>query len=169
MLPTPSRRRSWFGAAFAAGGMAMACLAMAWAADVPRRISLLPTGGPGAATNLFAKPDCDRTKPGRAVAYLHWTPAIKKGTEQRVAVTIVPKGFDAGMFSTSPTVASNATNYVWDRLEGQAIHFWRVLTLQPEGWISSEGGSFRGPTCVQDMTDQPAQPQPRLNKPEGKP
>jgi len=41
---------------------------------------------------------------------------------------------------------------VWRPVRGQAIHFWRVVTLQPEGWVPSDVASFEGLTCVADCT-----------------
>jgi hypothetical protein len=110
----------------------------------------MPTGGPGAATNLVAQPDCDPEVPGRSLARLSWTAALRPGREQRVAVTIYANGFERGEFDTSKVLQPHETNFVWKQLRGQAIHFWTVLTLQGERWVPSEPGKFVGPTCVMD-------------------
>ena len=70
---------------------------------------------------------------------------------QRVAVTIRRDGFAAGSYEISEALPPGQTNLVWEQVHGQAIHFWRVLTLQPEGWVPSETARFRGPSCVADM------------------
>jgi len=114
----------------------------------------LPPGGPKAATNLVAKPDCDGVNPRKAIARLSWTPAIKPGQEQRVAVTIFRDGFERGKFDISKGLKPGETNLVWDEIRGQAIHFWRVLTLHPEGWVPSVTARFEGPPCVSDPVRQ---------------
>lgn len=114
----------------------------------------LPPGGPKAATNLVAKPDCDGVNPRKAIARLSWTPATKAGQEQRVVVTIFRDGFERGEFDISKVLKPGETNLVWDEIRGQAIHFWRVLTLHPEGWVPSVTARFEGPPCVSDPVKQ---------------
>jgi len=108
--------------------------------DVP----ILPPGGLGAATNLQSMVECE--EPGKAIAKLSWTPASSPGSIQRVDVTIY--SFEGDQFEISKPLSPDQSSLVWEQLRGQAIHDWRVLTLQSNGWVPSETASFEGPTCV---------------------
>ena len=118
-------------------------------ATSPISISLLPPGGLGAATGLQATVDCSQTEFRKGVARLNWTLASRRGSEQMIEVTIY--GFDGGAVERSGSLQPGQYSLVWDQLHGQAIHFWRVLTLHPDGWAPSETASFIGPLCVADM------------------
>jgi hypothetical protein len=111
-------------------------------------IPILPPGGPGAATKLQSEVDC--AEPGRAVARLSWTPASIPGSAQRVDVTIY--SFDT-KYDSSMLLSADQTSLVWEPLRGQAIHDWRVLTLQVNGWVPSETASFEGPTCIVEIQE----------------
>lgn len=119
--------------------------------DVEQPVVILPPGGAGAASNLQAEVECDPEVLRKAIAKLSWTVAAGSGRAQRVDVTIL--GFEQGAFESSDSLACDQTSLVWDSLHGQAIHRWRVLTLQPEGWMPSETASFLGLTCVADFVD----------------
>ena len=58
---------------------------------------MLQPGGPEAATNLQSEVQCEQ--PGEPVARLSWTPAEKRGSAQRVDVTIY--SFEEGQFDSS--------------------------------------------------------------------
>jgi hypothetical protein len=121
---------------------------------------LLPWSAPLAATNLVAQPDCDPLVPSRGIATLNWTSAATKGREQRIAITIFPEGLDKGEFNFSDPLPPTATNLVWKQLRGQAIHYWRVLTLHKDGWVPSKTAKFEGPTCVSDQVQPPQKKKP---------
>jgi hypothetical protein len=112
----------------------------------------MPPGNPAAATGLHSEVDCE--VPGKAIVKLSWKIASIPGSAQRVDVTIY--SFDEDKFDSSELLPPDQSSFVWDRLRGQAIHDWRVLTLHPEGWVSSETAGFEGPTCVGDF--EPTQP-----------
>jgi hypothetical protein len=140
------------------------------AADHP--VITLLSHGPGGATNLAAQPDCDPVQPGKAIVRMSWTPASPPGIEQRIAVTIFQDGFDRGEFDLSPALASDRASFVWDCPKGQAIHFWRVLTQQTNGWLPSAIASFEGPLCVSDMVMEstaPHEERPNVTLPPGGP
>jgi hypothetical protein len=103
-----------------------------------------------AATRLKASAECSAIEPGLALASLAWRPARELGTEQRIAITILPAGFETDDFRLSDPIAREVSSLEWRAIEGQAVHYWRVLTHQPEGWIASTTGSFTGPICVAD-------------------
>jgi hypothetical protein len=124
-------------------------LGISQAADVPKQLTM-PEGGPGAATNLTANRYDDPAQPTRALVKLQWTPASQPGIEQRIVVTIFPDGFQRGAFDVSGPLSSNQTSLVWDKLKGQAIHRWKILTLQPKGWVPSKTATFEGPTVIRD-------------------
>ena len=109
-------------------------------------------GAPGAtavaAAALQATVECDRAKPGRALARLSWAQPARAGAAQRIAITIYGDRFEDGKFELSPELAPGETSLVWDRLHGQAFHYWRVVTQQGGRWVPSETGVFEGPTCV---------------------
>ena len=114
---------------------------------------ILEPGGPGAATNLLSEVECAR--PGLAVAKLTWTPASDPGSAQRVDVTIY--SFDT-KYDSSVLLPPDQASLVWDQLRGQAIHDWRVLTLQANGWVPSETAGFVGPTCLLEIQEEEETP-----------
>jgi hypothetical protein len=103
-----------------------------------------------AASGLEGFAECSPVEPGVALALLRWRPARERGIAQRIAVAILPGGFKTGDFRLSDPLGREASALEWRDIEGQAIHFWRVLTLQPKGWIASVTASFNGPICVVD-------------------
>lgn len=111
---------------------------------------VLAVGARPAATALTASADCRRGDVGRPVATLSWTPASPRGSEQRVAVTIYRDGFERGDFRVGQALAADQATFEWERIEGQALHHWRVLTLHPDGWQPSETATFEGPVCPSD-------------------
>ena len=108
--------------------------------DVPP----IPSGGPGAATELSAEAQCEQ--PGKPIARLTWTPAGSPGSEQVVQMTVF--SFEPEEYRSSKQLSPEQSSLEWETLSGQASHHWRVLTRQEEGWVSSEISSFEGPTCV---------------------
>ena len=106
---------------------------------------ILPPVGTSAATNLEAETKCSNDQPPKPIAQLRWTPASPQGAAQRVDVTIFD--FSGTKFDSSETLAAGQTSLSWDRVSGTAIHSWRVLTQQPEGWVSSEIADFKGVPC----------------------
>jgi len=108
----------------------------------------LPVGGVGAATKLEAEVHCDEVDPRRGMVRLSWTPAATGGGEQRIDVTIYRRGLERGAFESSSLLSADKNSLVWDRIKGQAIHHWRVLTQHTEGWAPSDTGVFEGPPCI---------------------
>ena len=111
---------------------------------------VLAAGGQRAATNLESRTGCSDDEPGKGFADLKWSPATQPGREQKIQVTIFRRGFEAGDFQTSEALAPERTTYRWTRPQGQAIHYWQVLTRHSDGWIPSETAKFEGPACVAD-------------------
>jgi hypothetical protein len=114
-------------------------------------IQTLPPGDSRAATDLQVEVECSETELRQGIAKLSWTVAKSPGSEQRVAITIVRDGFESGEFEMSGPLAPDQSSLVWEQLHGQAIHYWRVLTLHGDKWSASETASFEGPTCVADI------------------
>ena len=108
-------------------------------------------GGAGAAVARSARPGCSETEARRGFVRLGWRPATRRGRSQRVAVTVRRDGFETGRYALGRELSPERKSLVWTRLQGQAIHFWVVLTRTPTGWLASEPSSFEGPTCVADM------------------
>jgi hypothetical protein len=100
---------------------------------------------------LQARTGCDRSDPRRATSELSWRPARERGSQQRVVVTIFADGFASGNFDSSGPLDPSRVSLSWTRLRGQAFHFWQVLTLHRQGWVSSETAMFEGPLCAVDL------------------
>jgi len=101
------------------------------------------------ASNLAAQAECTGTYPNRGVAKLKWSIAQPRGTEQRVLVSIY--GFREGRFEATPPLPPDQTEYTWDRIQGQSVHSWMVLTRRGNAWEASPQETFDGPGCVADM------------------
>jgi hypothetical protein len=107
-------------------------------------------GGPRAATGLESQTGCRDDDPRKGFADLRWVVAANPGSEQRVAVTIARDGFQTGNFQVSGPLGPNQTTLRWEQLQGQAIHYWRVLTRHGQEWVPSDTASFEGPPCIGD-------------------
>lgn len=109
------------------------------------------TGGPvAAASGLQAELFCDPAEARRGLAELRWTPADPPGQEQRVLVTIFKGGFASGAFEESKPLPPDQDSYVFESVQGQAVHRWRVLTVGAAAETSSETARFEGPLCIYD-------------------
>lgn len=108
-----------------------------------------PPGGPGAATNLRGESVCSDEQAAHAVAHLSWTPAVDRGDEQLVQVTIY--SFDLPGSTFSEPLDPIVDRLVFEQVSGQAVHEWRVLTRHGETWTPSDPAEFTGATCVVDV------------------
>ena len=134
--------------------------------EVPKRLTM-PSGGPGTATNLAATADYDPAQGTNATVKLQWVCAVPPGLEQRMVITIFKDGFERGAFDVSGPLRSNQTSLVWDKAKGQAIHHWKVLTLQPTGWVASATATFEGPLLIRDRVNKsPKPPNLKTNNPQ---
>jgi hypothetical protein len=115
---------------------------------------ILEPGGPGAASDLRSEVFCSRLERRKGLARLEWTPAQEPGTAQQVAVTIFKDGFETGQFERSERLPPSQSSLAFEDVQGQALHRWRVLTLQPEGWVPSETARFTGPVCIGDVIEE---------------
>jgi hypothetical protein len=106
-------------------------------------------GGPGAATSLRGESVCSEEQVAHAVAELTWVPAVDRGDEQLVQVTIF--AFDLPGSTFSEPLDPDTGSLVFEQVSGQAVHQWRVLTRHGETWTPSEGAEFVGATCVVDV------------------
>lgn len=108
-----------------------------------------PPRGPRLAhpSGLTADPHCED---GRAVVDLAWVPATGD-RPQRVEVTIRRDGFEGGEVDAGPELGPDASGLRWDRLEGQAVHYWRVVAGEGAARVVSEVATFEGPSCPVDM------------------
>ncbi len=115
------------------------------------------TSGPVAmATNLSAEIFCDPAISNRGLAEFRWTPADPPGQEQRIEITIFKRGFETGAFEESKPVSPDDDVFVFESVQGQAVHRWRVVTVGAAGETVSETARFEGPLCVDDeVVDQP--------------
>jgi hypothetical protein len=115
-----------------------------------------PPDGSRAATGLKSQVGCKAANPSQGAARLTWSLAPDRGTEQRVAVTIFQDGFARGDLDMSRPLQPGQTELTWERLRGQANHFWIVLTLHEDEWVASEPAKFTGVSCALDyVTTQP--------------
>lgn len=108
-----------------------------------------------AATDLVATSTCDPADPRLEVVELRWSPAATVGSAQRVDVTIFSETFDDDRFTSSRNLPSDAAALDWTDVSPGAVHFWRVVTLQPVGWVASETAQFTGAACIGDDASSP--------------
>jgi len=117
---------------------------------LPSGVPVSAVGGAGAATSLESSVACSETEEGLAVARLRWHPADDRGSAQRVVVSIFFGGLDQGRLEASGPLVPARDAFVWYRVHGRAVHYWRVLTRHADGWHASETVTFTGPTCISD-------------------
>jgi len=114
----------------------------------PTGTPLLPPGSPGMATNLRAEIECKDLAP---IANLNWTPALNRGSAQRLDVATFIGGFERGEFETTGPLPPDQSALLWERVRPGVLHYWRVLTLYKDSWTPSETASFNGLTCLGDF------------------
>lgn len=108
------------------------------------------------ATDLSTQIFCDPAASGRGLAEFRWTPADPPGQEQRIEVTIFKRGFETGDFEESKPLSPDDDVFVFESVQGQAVHRWRVVTVGAAAETASEVARFEGPLCVDDeVLDQP--------------
>lgn len=117
--------------------------------ELPPDVEAL-AGGMRAAAGLAAEVRCTQTNPRRAIATLRWTPAEEAGSEQRVLVTNAPDGFAKGEFEAGPPLPPDRAGLEWERVNGDAVHYWRVVTRHEDGWAASPTADFEGEICEAD-------------------
>ncbi len=109
------------------------------------------TKGDNAATELTTRVECSDLERFKSVAYLSWRPAEIMGSEQRIDVTIFKDGFDTGRFESSKTIPPDESSYLLEDVKGQALHRWRVVTLNGNDASVSKIVRFEGVVCVGDV------------------
>jgi hypothetical protein len=119
-----------------------------------RRASLA-SDGPHAATNLRAVGECSMTTPRQDIVRFTWVPAASTGRAQRIELTEYKGGFASGQLLLTKGLSKEQSSHAWKQSEPGILYYWRVLTLQPGGWISSEIADFYGPTCVANHGTRP--------------
>jgi hypothetical protein len=112
--------------------------------------TILSGGGARAASGLEAVAGCSETEPRTETLKLRWALADKPGSAQRIAITIYSELFDDGRYESSPLLLADQTSFDWDGVAPGAVHFWRVLTRHPDGWVPSETARFTPGACIGD-------------------
>lgn len=102
------------------------------------------------ATELESETDCSDEDPQQGVVQFSWTPSATRGDAQRIDITTVRGGFERGQFTSLDEIGPELSSLRWEEVQGQAIHFWRVMTLHGDQWAASETAEFEGPTCIAD-------------------
>ena len=114
---------------------------------------------PNAATQLAASVECSPYERWKGWARLSWTPAQIAGEDQRIDVTIFKDGFETQRFESSKALGPTESSYLFENVQGQALHRWRVVTRTGDQLVFSETSRFEGPICVGDViADQPPVP-----------
>jgi hypothetical protein len=149
---------SWPAAPFVLTLFALWCGALGaqTSNSVPKQFEGLPvvmSEASGVASNLKAQAQCGNAATRAAAVTLAWSVATPVGSQQRVLVSIF--GFREWRFEASEPLPRDQSVLVWNRVHGQAIHSWMVLTLQGGRWQASAMDTFEGPTCVADMQPEP--------------
>jgi hypothetical protein len=70
---------------------------------------------------------------------------------QFIDLSIFNNGFPPGSFVGAGPIGSGGTSFIWSGLAKGTTHFWRVNTLTPAGWSSSNTGSFVTLACIPPM------------------
>ncbi len=114
------------------------------AALVAAALAVASNGG-GAATGLTATAECVGGPP-EPVVHMHWDPS--GDGRQRVQVTVFADGFATGRIDRSRRLSSRQSRLTWRRAQGEAKHYWRVMTRIDGRSVPSEIATFEGPGCV---------------------
>ncbi len=151
-----------------------ACLLLlAWPACAygQEQVPIRAAGGPGAATEMQAEIECSAVEPGTTLAILSWKAAKRRGSDQRVDVTMYRGGFERREYSPAWQQARDTApvQYAYDkkkdrytvRITGLAAgvnYYWRVLNLEDDGWVPSTVARVLAPVCPVDMLPDNATP-----------
>lgn len=102
---------------------------------------------PGTRAQLGAVAQgCSVLTAGTIRAVFTWTPAAA-GATQWLDLSLSNNGFAPGSFVAAGPLPPGSGSYVWEGLLAGRTHYWRVNTLGPAGWASSQTGSFATGEC----------------------
>ena len=130
-----------------------------------RQVAVLPPGSAPAASELAAAAQCHPAKRRASLVSLRWQPsaagqdgeASEQGgapsLAQRVELTKFRDGFSTGRLEATRRLESAIEAVAVDSPETGINYYWRVLTLNEQGWVASAVGRFEVPICPWDLPD----------------
>ncbi len=130
-----------------------------------RQVAVLPPGSASAASELAAAARCHPEKRRASLVGLRWQPtatgrsgdASEEGDlpslAQRVELTKFRDGFNTGRLEATRRLGTAIDAVAVDSPETGINYYWRVLTLNEQGWAPSAVGRFEVPICPWDPPD----------------
>jgi hypothetical protein len=122
-------------------------------------LPILPESSEPAAELLEVTADCDAMQPGGATVVFRWAAAPSRDTRQRIDVTKFRNGFESRDLESIAEVPTSQQSLEWRGMEAGVNYYWRVLTLTPDGWVTSAVGRFEAPTCPVDFEESGGAPE----------
>ncbi|MCB1037510.1 MAG: hypothetical protein KDD47_27005 [Acidobacteria bacterium] len=94
---------------------------------------------------------CNPEKRRAALVTLSWQPSRSATpTVQRVEISKFHEGFEVGRFETTDPLPRNAATVAVDAPEPGVNYYWRVVTEEAAGWVTSPVERFEVPVCPWD-------------------
>jgi hypothetical protein len=92
--------------------------------------------------------------PGSRVAKFAWEMAAEPGEAQRLDLTMFRDGFERGEFETIAQLSGTQSAADSDKGDAGVNYYWRVLTLNPAGWVPSDTARYQAPICPVDTISE---------------
>jgi hypothetical protein len=110
-------------------------------------VALLATGvfsvpqASAAASAELQRPEVTCLSSNVASVRFTWTPAAG-ATQQWLDLSTTDLNWAQGSFTSAGPFEATSTSYTWQGIKGGAPHFWRINSLTPDGWSSSQTAAF---------------------------
>lgn len=99
-------------------------------------------GGPPATVGVEQKCASD----GNVKVVFKWQPNAPG--QQWLDLSTMNNGFAPGTFVGAGPVGSGMGTFAWPGIAKGLTHYWRVNTLTPAGWSTSDTGTFTSSSCL---------------------
>jgi len=93
---------------------------------------------------IFYYLECSKTQPGTVVATFHWQPSGKGDQWLDISFS---DSFAPGTFIGLGPFPPEANSFTWDGLVLAKMHHFRINTLTPQGWETSQTAPFFSGRC----------------------
>jgi LPXTG-site transpeptidase (sortase) family protein len=77
----------------------------------------------------------------RASLSFSWQP-VSGATQQWLDLSLFDNNFAPGTYLPVGPLAAGTSSFTWAGILASPAHFWRINSLTPNGWVSSDLGSF---------------------------
>ncbi len=101
-------------------------------------------------TVLSVDAACSETRRRKSDIVLGWQFDGAPGDALRVDISILPNGFQNGIYLTSGVRGPRERDVFFGEADAGVFYQWRLLLRRGDGWAVAANGRFHAPVCVYD-------------------